>query len=127
MKPQKNGTQNSIFPDNENCSVRDVLSKLTSKWPMLILFALLDGPERFSSLQRRIENISRRMLTISLRQLERDGYIHRQVYPEVPPRVEYTLTKMGNTVTIPLIELVSWAERNHNEIRSCREKFDADK
>ena len=127
MKPQQNVTQNSIFPDNENCSVRDVLSKLTSKWPMLILFALLDGPERFSSLQRRIENISRRMLTISLRQLERDGYINRQVYPEVPPRVEYTLTEMGNTATIPLIELVSWAERNHNEIRSCRENFDADK
>lgn len=127
MKSRQNVTQNSIFPDNENCSVRDVLSKLTSKWPMLILFALLDGPERFSSLQRRIENISRRMLTISLRKLERDGYINRQVYPEVPPRVEYTLTKMGKTATIPLIELVSWAERNHNKIRSCREKFDADK
>ncbi len=99
------------FPDDDNCPVRDVLSVLTSKWPMLILFALLDGVERFSGLQRRIENISKRMLTVSLRQLERDGYITRTVYPEVPPRVEYRLTPLGEDVVTPLIDLIHWAEK----------------
>ena len=91
---------------------------------MLILFALLDGPQRFSNLQRRIENISKRMLTSSLRQLERDGYISREVYAEVPPRVEYTLTPLGKDVSTQLIGLIGWAEDNHETIRASRQTFD---
>lgn len=113
-----------FFPDDDSCPVRDVLTSLTSKWPMLILFALLDGPQRFSALQRRIENISRRMLTVSLRQLERDGYLLREVYAEVPPRVEYSLTPLGHDVLKPLIELVRWSKNNHQTIQACRERFD---
>lgn len=124
MKKQSSHEKNRFFPDDESCPVRDVLSPLTSKWPMLILFALLDGTQRFSALQHRIENVSRRMLTVSLRQLERDGYILRTVYPEVPPRVEYALTQLGKEVVVPLIELIDWAEKHHDEIRSFREKFD---
>lgn len=113
-----------FFPSDENCPVRDVLAGLTSKWPMLILFALMDGPERFSSLQRRIENISKRMLTVSLKEMERDGYVTRTAYAEVPPRVEYELTPMGHEVVKPLIAMIRWAEDNHDNIRAAREKFD---
>ena len=112
------------FPANEECPVRDVLTGLTSKWPMLILFALIDGSERFSGLQRRIEKISKRMLTVSLRGLERDGYIERKVFAEVPPRVEYTLTPLGSEVVIPLVKLVRWAEDRHDDIRASREIYD---
>ena len=101
-------TPGVAFPDDDSCPVRDVLSPITSKWPMLILFALLDGPQRFSVLQRRIENISRKMLTSSLRMLERDGFIRRQAYPEVPPRVEYELTTPVSYthLTLPTSDLV---------------------
>ncbi len=118
-------TPGVAFPDDDSCPVRDVLSPITSKWPMLILFALLDGPQRFSVLQRRIENISRKMLTSSLRMLERDGFIRRQAYPEVPPRVEYELTTLGRKLASPLVRLVEWTSDNHDEVKAARRRFDA--
>ncbi|CAA0105950.1 putative HTH-type transcriptional regulator YybR [BD1-7 clade bacterium] len=117
-------SEKRFFPSNDDCPVRDVLTGLTSKWPMLILFALMDGEERFSGLQRRIEKISKRMLTVSLRDLERDGYITRTVYPEVPPRVEYALTEMGKEVVTPLVKLIRWAESRHDDIRDARGRYD---
>ncbi|MBO6753329.1 helix-turn-helix domain-containing protein [Spongiibacter sp.] len=117
-------TPGVAFPDDDSCPVRDVLSPITSKWPMLILFALLDGPQRFSVLQRRIENISRKMLTSSLRMLERDGFIRRQAYPEVPPRVEYELTTLGRKLASPLVRLVEWTLDNHDEVKAARRRFD---
>jgi len=115
--------QQAIFPDNKDCPVRDVLTNLTGKWPMLILLALMNGPERFSNLQHRIEKISRRMLTMSLRRLEQDGYIERTVFPEVPPRVEYALTPLGHDLLTPLIEMIAWAENNHDKIRAARAAY----
>lgn len=112
-----------FFPDNNNCPVRDVLSHLTSKWPMLILIALTDGPERFSSLQKRIENISKRMLTVALRKLEQDGYIARTVFPEAPPRVEYELTSLGKDLVVPLIKLIQWSEKNHALVQKARKQY----
>ncbi|NRB39814.1 MAG: helix-turn-helix transcriptional regulator [Pseudomonadales bacterium] len=127
MEKQKDVSKRQLIPDDDNCPVRDVLTRLTSKWPMLILFALLDGSHRFLELQRRIENISKRMLTVSLRQLEQDGYVTRRVFEEVPPRVEYSLTTMGKSVTDPLINLITWAQDNHDDIRHARAAYEEDK
>ena len=113
------------FPNNPSCPVRDVLTPLTSKWSMLVLFALMEGPERFSSLKRRIEGISQRMLTVTVRQLQREGYILRIAYPEVPPRVEYQLTSLGDEVVKPLCNLILWSEKRHEDIRSARTVFDS--
>ena len=113
------------FPNNPSCPVRDVLTPLTSKWSMLVLFALMEGPERFSSLKRRIEGISQRMLTVTVRQLQREGYVLRSAYPEVPPRVEYQLTPLGEEVVKPLCSLILWSEKRHEDIRSARTAFDS--
>ncbi|NRB41624.1 MAG: helix-turn-helix transcriptional regulator [Pseudomonadales bacterium] len=123
MKKPAKPTGRKLIPDDDDCPVRDVLAHLTSKWPMLILFALMEGPHRFLELQRRIENISKRMLTVSLRKLELDGYVQRTVYPESPPRVEYALTPLGESVTHPLINLIGWAQDHHDEIRQARTDF----
>ena len=117
--------KNIFFPDDSNCPVRDVVTQLTSKWAMLILFALIDDHQRFSELQRRIENISRRMLTVNLRRLERDGYIKREAFAEVPPRVVYSLTSTGREVVKLLTDLVKWTKNNHENIRDSREVFDS--
>lgn len=112
------------FPNDPSCPVRDVLTPLTSKWSMLVLFALMDGPERFSSLKRRIEGISQRMLTVTVRQLQREGYLLRTAYPEVPPRVEYQLSALGEDVVKPLCNLILWSEKHHAGIKSARKTFD---
>lgn len=115
-----------IFPNDPSCPVRDVLTPLTNKWSMLVLFALMEGPERFSALKRRIDGISQRMLTVTVRQLQREGYIARTAYPEVPPRVEYALSPLGKAVVTPLCDLVLWSEKNHDTIRAARTTFDAE-
>ena len=116
--------QASAF-DMALCPVRDVLDKVGDKWTTLILIALAAGPMRFGALTRAIPDISKRMLTQSLRMLERDGMISRQVFPTKPPSVEYRVTPLGQSIMEPLIQLVTWAERRHAEIRAAREKFDA--
>lgn len=113
------------FPDNADCPVRDVISQLTSKWAMLVLFALIGEELRFNELEKRIENISRKMLTTTLRQLQRDGYIAREAFAEVPPRVEYTITPMGYEVVKLLTELTIWTKENHAHIRDSRALYDA--
>jgi DNA-binding HxlR family transcriptional regulator len=107
------------------CPVRDVLDKVGDKWTTLILIALAGGPMRFGALTRAIPDISKRMLTQSLRMLERDGMIGRQVFPTKPPSVEYRLTPLGASMLEPLVQLVTWAERHHDDIRAARERFDA--
>ncbi|NHO88188.1 winged helix-turn-helix transcriptional regulator [Pseudoteredinibacter isoporae] len=113
-----------VFVNDEDCPIRNVVAQIGDKWSMLILFALVDGADRFNSLKSRIVGISQRMLTQTLRDLEREGYVSRTVYPEVPVRVEYELTKMGRDIVKPLYKLVSWAEKHHDEIRLCREEYD---
>ena len=101
------------FHPTGNCPVRDVLSRLGDKWSMLVLITLnANGVMRFSDIHKTIEDVSQRMLTVTLRTLEADGLVARKIYAEVPPRVEYCLTKTGHSL-IPHIEaLVGWALEN---------------
>ncbi len=113
-----------VFYNDEECPIRNVVAQIGDKWSMLLLFALVDGPDRFNSLKSRVVGISQRMLTQTLRDLEREGYVNRTVFPEVPVRVEYELTDMGRGLVKPLYQLVSWAEVHQEEIESSRLKYD---
>jgi DNA-binding HxlR family transcriptional regulator len=107
-----------------NCPVRDVLDRIGDKWSTLILATLAAGPRRFSAVQRAIPDISKRMLTQTFRDMERDGLIARTVYPTKPPSVEYQLTPLGTTILEPLAFLVRWADRSHAAIKKARLAFD---
>ena len=106
------------------CPVRNVLDRIGDKWSTLILGTLAKGPHRFSAMQRAIPDISKRMLTQTFRDLERDGLITRTVFPTKPPSVEYRLTPLGETILEPLAVLVQWADRSHPMIRAARLAFD---
>jgi DNA-binding HxlR family transcriptional regulator len=109
----------------EKCpAVREVLSRIGDKWSVLVVVLLGEGTKRFSELRRSIEGISQRMLTLTLRGLERDGLVTRTVLPTVPPRVDYALTKMGRTLLEPIEGLATWAGEHRTEIQSARERFD---
>jgi DNA-binding HxlR family transcriptional regulator len=112
------------LPLDTDCPVRDVLDRIGDKWSTLILGTIAIGPHRFSALLRAIPDISKRMLTQTLRDLERDGLIARAVFPTKPPSVEYRLTPLGETILEPLACLVQWADRSHAAIRNAREIFD---
>lgn len=105
-------------------AVREVLSRVGDKWSVLVVVLLRDGPQRFSELRRAIEGISQRMLTLTLRGLERDGLVTRTIYPSIPPRVDYELTHLGETLLEPVEALADWAEKHRTEIQSARQKFD---
>lgn len=107
------------------CPVRDVLDRIGDKWSTLVLVTLADGPRRFSEVRRAIPDISKRMLTQTFRELERDGLIARTVFPTKPPSVEYRLTPLGETILDPLRALAEWANRSHEAIKSARRAFDA--
>jgi DNA-binding HxlR family transcriptional regulator len=113
------------WPTEEQCPVRDVLDRIGDKWSTLILGTLSSGPHRFSAVQRAIPDISKRMLTQTLRDLERDGLIARAVFPTKPPSVEYRLTPLGETILEPLAVLVRWADGSHGAIKAARRAFDA--
>ena len=108
----------------ELCPVRGVLDRLGDKWTTLIVIALASRPHRFSEIRRAIPDISKRMLTQTLRELERDGMISRQVFPTKPPSVEYRLTALGCSLLEPLAALVGWAETNRGDIDAARAAFD---
>ena len=105
--------------------MRNLLDHLGEKWTTLILIALAAQPRRFSALQRAVPDISKRMLTQTLRNLERDGLLSRHVFPTKPPSVEYRLTPLGQSLLDPVAHLVAWAERAHGEIKEARARFDA--
>ncbi len=111
------------FHHTGDCPIRDILSWLSSKWGMLVLVTLnANGTMRFNDIQKSIGDISQRMLTVSLRMLEADGLVDRKVYPEVPPRVEYCLTKRGVSL-IPYLEgLIGWAISNMEPILAERQE-----
>lgn len=111
--------------DASECPVRDVLDRVGDKWTMLVLIALADTPRRFSDLNRAIPDISKRMLSQTLRALERDGLVLRRVFATKPPSVEYRLTELGRTLFEPLTMLVRWVERSHGAIRAARRRYDA--
>ncbi len=106
-------------------AVREVLNRVGDKWSVQIVALLGDGAMRFSELRRSIEGISQRMLTLTLRGLERDGLVTRTVFPEIPPRVDYELTKLGKTLLAPIQGLAEWAEEYRTSIQEAREKFDS--
>jgi len=112
--------------DMENCPVRDVMDNIGGKWNSLMILSLADGSLRFSQLRRLIPDISQRMLTQTLRDLQRDGYIHRTVYPTQPPSVEYALTDLGRSLLGLLKHFVDWSLENHGAIRAAREVYDAE-
>jgi len=107
-----------------DCPARDVLGIIADKWTLLAICALTDGPVRFADLRRRLQGISQKVLTATLRELERDGLVDRTVYPTAPPKVEYALTELGRSVREPLGALQSWAEGNVKAIQSARSRYD---
>jgi DNA-binding HxlR family transcriptional regulator len=109
---------------SEHCPVRDVLDRIGDKWSMLMIMALATRPHRFSELNRAIRDISKRMLTQTLRDLERDGLITRHVFPTKPPSVEYRLAPLGQSLLDPMAALVEWADRCHGDIHAARARFD---
>jgi DNA-binding HxlR family transcriptional regulator len=115
-----------VDASHERClATRDVLNRVGDKWSVLIVALLGAGRRRFNELLRSIEGISQRMLTLTLRGLERDGLVTRTVYPTIPPRVEYELTGLGRTLLVPIDALAEWADQNRAAIQASRERFEA--
>ena len=112
-------------PDLSGCPVRDVLDHVSTKWTALILLTLQAGPRRFNQLHRDVPDISKRMLTQSLRDLERDGLVQRHVYATKPPSVDYRLSDLGQSIMTPLAALTRWADQHHPSILAARRRFDA--
>jgi len=116
--------------DFEECKqaivpVNEVLSQIGGKWTMYIIIALGHGPLRFSELKRKIDGVSQKMLTATLRDLEKDGFVSRKVTPSIPPRVDYELTEMGVELREPIFHLTRWAKANNARIAEARERFAA--
>ncbi|MFE9785471.1 winged helix-turn-helix transcriptional regulator [Nocardia salmonicida] len=102
------------------CPTRQVLDHIAGKWTILVVDALLDGTQRYTDLSRRIEGVSQKMLTQTLRSLEADGFVTRTAYPTIPPRVEYDLTALGRSLAEPITALRQWTETHINEIERAR-------
>ena len=112
--------------NHERClATREVLNRVGDKWSVGIVGTLGGGPRRFSDLRRSIEGISQRMLTLTLRGLERDGLVTRTVFPTIPPRVDYELTRQGLTLLEPIQALSDWASDNRMTVQASRDRFDA--
>ena len=110
----------------EDCrAVSEVLARVGDKWTVLVVSTLGDGPKRFNELRRALGSISQRMLTLTLRGLERDGLVTRTVFPTIPPRVDYELTDLGRSLLAPVSELGLWARQNRSAIQDARMRFDA--
>ncbi len=107
-------------------AVTPVLARVGDKWSVLIVRALGSGPRRFNELKRDVGAISQRMLSLTLRGLERDGLVTRTVFPTVPPRVDYALTALGRSLWEPVEALGAWAHRHHPEIEAAQRRYDAD-
>ena len=111
--------QNELYPD---CPIRNILARISDKWSILVLFTLNQSAlMRFNALQKNIPDISQKMLTVTLRTLEEDGFVRRQVYAEVPPRVEYSLTDRAVSLLPHINSLITWAKDNMNVILVDRE------
>ncbi|TCO45517.1 HxlR family transcriptional regulator [Kribbella antiqua] len=107
-----------------SCPARQLLDRISDKWVTLILTALADGPQRYSDLSRRIAGVSQKMLTQTLRSLERDGLLTRSVTPSVPVRVDYELTPLGTTLMPLIASIKAWAESHMTEVAAARAQYD---
>ncbi len=110
-------------PLSERCPIRDVLDRLGDRWTVLVLDTLDRGTRRFNELQREIEDISPRMLAQTLRQLEQDGLVNREVFPTVPPRVDYNLTDLGRSFFDRFKPMIAWAAEHQAEVRAARAEY----
>jgi DNA-binding HxlR family transcriptional regulator len=111
-------------PYRADCPTRRILDRIGDRWTVLVVGALWDGNVRFSELRRRVEGVSQKMLTQTLRGLERDGLVRRTVYPEVPVRVEYTLTEAGRTLREPLRALEEWSIAHLDDVSASQKAYD---
>ncbi|MEC4678605.1 MAG: helix-turn-helix domain-containing protein, partial [Nitrospirota bacterium] len=118
------GSMKQTKKSTQGCPVREVLDRLGDKWSVLIVHTLGNETQRFMTLKRSIPDISQRMLTLTLRHLQRDGLLTRVVYPLVPPKVEYALTDLGKSFSEVSFKLVEWANQNRPEIDTARLEYD---
>ncbi len=115
----------SMLADAKACPIRNVLDEVGSKWSLLVMLSLVRRRRRFMEVKRSIGDITQRVLTQTLRKLERDGYVNRQVYPTSPPTVEYWLTPLGESLLEPMAKLVGWANEHFAKVTDSRKRFDA--
>ena len=113
-----------VVAANDECPIRGVLDRIGDKWSFLLILKLAQHPHRFGELRREVDDISQRMLTQTLRSLQRDGLISRTVFPTTPPSVEYSLTDLGQSLLEPMRSLVTWADLHHTAIKAARVNFD---
>jgi DNA-binding HxlR family transcriptional regulator len=131
MTKQRTQEGTPVLPSNlhepEDCrAASEVLARVGDKWTVLVVWSLGDGPKRFNELRKALGSISQRMLTLTLRALERDGLLTRTVFPTIPPRVDYELTKLGRSLLVPVSELGLWARKNRSAIQNARRRYDSD-
>ena len=127
MKRKQEGTApipSSLHVPEDCRAVSEVLSRVGDKWTVLVVTTLGDGPKRFNEIRRALGSISQRMLTLTLRGLERDGLVTRTVFRSIPPRVDYELTQLGRSLLDPVSGLGLWARQNRVAIQEARERFD---
>src|SRR5262245_35327550 len=130
MTRQRAQVGTPVIPGNlhepEDCrAASEVLARVGDKWTVLVVWTSGDGPRRFNELRKALGSISQRMLTLTLRALERDGLVTRTVFSTIPPRVEYELTKLGRSLLLPVSRLGLWARQNRSAIEAARRRFDA--
>ncbi|WP_035345584.1 MULTISPECIES: winged helix-turn-helix transcriptional regulator [Dickeya] len=119
----KSVIEKEVFVFEQPCPIRDVLDRIGDQWSLLVLETLSEGTLRFNELMRRIGDISRQMLSKTLKLLEQDGFVRRTIYAEVPPRVEYQLTELGRSFLQPMKTLMQWADAHHRTICEARKAY----
>lgn len=119
------GVRDQVTGEHPTCLLRDVLDRVGDKWSVLVMALLGAGPRRYSDLRRSVDGISQRMLTLTLRGLERDGLISRTVTPTTPPQVHYALTPVGQTLSVQVAALIAWADDHRHYIATSRVRYDA--
>ncbi|MFC5138333.1 winged helix-turn-helix transcriptional regulator [Actinomycetospora rhizophila] len=124
MTSVESGDEPPWNPYRKACPTRQLLDRIGDRWTVLVVGALADGPRRYTELARRIEGVSQKMLTQTLRALERDGLVVRTVHPVIPPRVEYELSDLGRSLLAPLGALERWAIDNIADVLAAREDYD---
>ncbi|ADM40079.1 transcriptional regulator HypR [Bacillus spizizenii] len=110
----------NIYPNKEGCPVEFTLDVIGGKWKGILLYHMIDGKKRFNEFRRICPSITQRMLTLQLRELEADGIVHREVYHQVPPKVEYSLTEFGRTLEPIVLQMKEWGESNREMLESYR-------
>lgn len=120
-------TPDPVVSCDDDCGIRDVLDRLGDKWSVLVVVQLAAGALRFKALQRSLEGVSQRMLTLTVRRLERDGLVSRTVFPTVPPQVEYELTALGHSLTHLVKGLADWSLAHRPQIAAARAAWDEEK